>query len=99
MTTDDMKEAIASVRPLNEAWRKRYEKWNATRNGTSGTSAQQQPPPSNDNHSTDNIINYATINHHHNNLSEKKKKRHGNQNNGDIVRGYDDHKTEWKNTL
>lgn len=27
ITSEDLKEAISQVRPLNEAWRKRYEKW------------------------------------------------------------------------
>ena len=27
ITTEDLKEAISQVRPLNEAWKKRYEKW------------------------------------------------------------------------
>ena len=27
ITTEDLKEAISQVRPMNEAWKKRYEKW------------------------------------------------------------------------
>ena len=27
VTTEDLKEAISQVRPLNEAWKRRYEKW------------------------------------------------------------------------
>ena len=27
ITTEDLKGAISQVRPLNESWRKRYEKW------------------------------------------------------------------------
>ena len=35
-----MKDAIANVRPLNEAWKKRYEKWNISTNGAAGSIEQ-----------------------------------------------------------
>ena len=35
-----MKDAIANVRPLNDAWKKRYEKWNISAHGIAGSIEQ-----------------------------------------------------------